>query len=157
MPRYQLTGDRAQVFEIGDRRYEVPARGVIEIPDELAFVVARRGLPLVAVDEVPVDAPKARAVIEGRPPAALLAQLPAERRADLVRHWEDCASQGERSALLRDVQRWLAERDAQGEDDEEPVEPEDDETPVAAPAASEEDIDAQIAAVAPRGRRRKGE
>ena len=157
MPRFQLASDRAQVFEIGDRRYEVPARGVVEIPDELAFVVARRGLPLVAVEEVPAGAPKARAVIEGRPPAALLAQLPAERREDLARRWEDCTSQGERSALLRDAQRWLAERDAQGEDDEEPVEPEYDEVPAAAPAASEEDIDAQLAALTPRVRRRKGE
>lgn len=157
MPRYQLTLDRAQVYEIGDRRYDVPARGVIEIPDELAFVVARRGLPLVAVEDVPADAPKARVVIDGRPPAALLAQLPAERRQDLARRWDDCASQSERSALLRDVQRWLAEREVQDEDDEDPVEPEHDEAPAAAPAASEEDIDAQIAAVAPRGRRRKGE
>lgn len=155
MPRFQLASDRAQAFEIGDRRYEVPARGVIEIPDELAFVVARRGLPLVAVVEVPTDAPKARVVIEGKPPAALLAQLPAERREDLARRWEDCATQGERSALLRDVQRWLTERAAQ--DDEEPVETEDDEEPAAAPAVTEDDIDAQLAAVTPRVRRRKGE
>lgn len=153
MPRFQLASDRAQAFEIGDRRYEVPARGVVEIPDELAFVVARRGLPLVAVEDLPTDAPKARAVIEGRPPAALLAQLPAERRADLARQWEDCATQGERSALLRDVQRWLTERAAQ-DDEEEPVEPEDDEAPAAAPAVSEDDVDAQLAAVARRGRRR---
>jgi hypothetical protein len=155
VPRFQLASDRAQAFEIGDRRYEVPARGVIEIPDELAFVVARRGLPLVAVVEVPTDAPKARVVIEGKPPAALLAQLPAERREDLARRWEDCATQGERSALLRDVQRWLTERAAQ--DDEEPVETEDDEEPAAAPAVTEDDIDAQLAAVTPRVRRRKGE
>lgn len=156
MPRFQLASDRAQAFEIGDRRYEVPARGVIEIPDELAFVVARRGLPLVAVVEVPADAPKARVVIEGKPPTALLAQLPAERREDLARRWEDCATQGERSALLRDVQRWLTERAAQ-DDEVEPVEPEDDETPSAAPAVTEDDIDAQLAAVTPRVRRRKGE
>lgn len=154
MPRFQLTGDRAQVFEIGDRRYEVPVRGVIEIPDELAFVVARRGLPLVVVEALPAGAPKARVVIEGKPPASLLAQLPAERREDLTRRWEDCASQGERSALLRDVQRWLTERAAQDEDDEEPVETEDDETPATAPAVSEDDVDAQLAAFAPRGRRR---
>lgn len=155
MPRFQLTSDRSQAFEIGDRRYEVPARGVVEIPDELAFVVARRGLPLVAVEDLPADAPMARVVIEGKPPAALLAQLPAERREDLARRWEDCATQGERSALLRDVQRWLTERAAQ--DDEEPVETEDDEEPAAAPAVTEDDIDAQLAAVTPRVRRRKGE
>lgn len=165
MPRYQLTLDRAQVYEIGDRRYEVPARGFVEIPDALAFVVARRGLPLVAVDKVPADAPPARVVLEGKPPAPILAQLPEGRREDFVRAWEGCASQGERSALLREVQRWIASQAAIDEqDDEEPVALDDEEpAPVAAPsapddgAAAEIDIEQQINAAAKavgRGRRR---
>lgn len=153
MPRFVLASDRAQVFEIGDRRYEVPARGLVEIPEAFTYVIARRGLPLVAADDVPATAPSARVVLDGAPPPGLLAQIPAESRAGFLRHWEGCATQIERSALLREIQRWIAERAA----DEAPVEPEADETPATAPAVSEDDVDAQIAAVAPRGRRRAKE
>lgn len=155
MPRFQLTAPRACVFEIGDRRYDVPVGGVVEIPDELTFVIERRGLPLVAAPDA--EGPTARVVLEGKPSAALLAQIPAERRGDLLRAWESCATQAERSALVREVLQWLADSAARrvAAEDDEPDEPDAEESPAAPPAASEDDVDAQIAAVKPRGRRRK--
>lgn len=51
MARFGNPTDVVQRFVVGDLRYEVQPGGTCDLPDELAYVVARRGMALVPADD----------------------------------------------------------------------------------------------------------
>lgn len=64
MPLFRSIAPDTLRTQIGERLYEVPAGKCVEIPDDLTYVIGRRGLPL---EPVAFGAVKAEDVVPSRP------------------------------------------------------------------------------------------